>query len=107
MLGDMEVRVELLTGSVKGAKRKAILEALQAGEVDILVGTHALIEPTVVFARLGLAVIDEQHRFGVAQRAKLWEEGEGGASHFGDDGHADSENVGHDRVRRPRRQHLG
>ena len=72
MLGDMEVRVELLTGSVKGAKRKAILEALQAGEVDILVGTHALIEPTVVFAKLGLAVIDEQHRFGVAQRAKLW-----------------------------------
>jgi len=66
------VRVELLTGSVKGAKRKAILQALQAGEVDILVGTHALIEPTVVFARLGLAVIDEQHRFGVAQRAKLW-----------------------------------
>ena len=68
----MSVRVELLTGSVKGSARREILEALEAGEVDILVGTHALIEPKVVFHRLGLAVIDEQHRFGVAQRAKLW-----------------------------------
>jgi ATP-dependent DNA helicase RecG len=72
MLGPMDVRVELLTGSVKGATRKTILEDLKAGDIDILVGTHALIEPTVVFDRLGLAVIDEQHRFGVAQRAKLW-----------------------------------
>ena len=72
MLGPMDVRVELLTGSVKGAARKTILEDLKAGNIDILVGTHALIEPTVVFAKLGLAVIDEQHRFGVAQRAKLW-----------------------------------
>ena len=72
MLGSMDVRVELLTGSVKGAARKTILEDLKAGDIDILVGTHALIEPTVVFAKLGLAVIDEQHRFGVAQRAKLW-----------------------------------
>ncbi len=72
MLGPMEVRVELLTGSVKGAARKTILADLKAGLIDILVGTHALIEPTVVFAKLGLAVIDEQHRFGVAQRAKLW-----------------------------------
>ena len=72
MLGPMEVRVELLTGSVKGAARKTILADLKAGDIDILVGTHALIEPTVVFAKLGLAVIDEQHRFGVAQRAKLW-----------------------------------
>ena len=72
LLGPMAVRVELLTGSVKVAARKAILEGVAAGEVDILVGTHALIEPTVKFARLGLAVIDEQHRFGVAQRAKLW-----------------------------------
>ena len=72
LLGPMAVRVELLTGSVKGAARKAILEGVAAGDVDILVGTHALIEPTVKFARLGLAVIDEQHRFGVAQRAKLW-----------------------------------
>ena len=72
MLGPMEVRVELLTGSVKGAARKTILADLKAGDIDILVGTHAFIEPTVVFAKLGLAVIDEQHRFGVAQRAKLW-----------------------------------
>lgn len=72
LLGDMKVRVELLTGSVKGAARREVLEALESGEVDILVGTHALIEPTVKFSRLGLAVIDEQHRFGVAQRAKLW-----------------------------------
>ncbi|MEC8335570.1 MAG: ATP-dependent DNA helicase RecG [Bacteroidota bacterium] len=72
MLGPMEVRVELLTGSVKGAARKTILADLKAGDIDILVGTHALIEPTVVFDKLGLAVIDEQHRFGVAQRAKLW-----------------------------------
>ena len=72
MLGEMPVRVELLTGSVKGSARREMLEALEAGEVDILVGTHALIEPKVVFHRLGLAVIDEQHRFGVAQRAKLW-----------------------------------
>ncbi len=72
MLGPMEVRVELLTGSVKGTARKTILADLKAGLIDILVGTHALIEPTVVFAKLGLAVIDEQHRFGVAQRAKLW-----------------------------------
>ena len=72
LLGPMAVRVELLTGSVKGAARNAILEGVASGEVNILVGTHALIEPTVKFARLGLAVIDEQHRFGVAQRAKLW-----------------------------------
>jgi len=72
MLGPMDVRVELLTGSVKGKARKTVLADLKTGHIDILVGTHALIEPTVVFAKLGLAVIDEQHRFGVAQRAKLW-----------------------------------
>ena len=71
-LGNMPVRVELLTGIVKGKRRKEILQSLMAGEIDILVGTHAVIEDTVQFSRLGLAVIDEQHRFGVAQRAKLW-----------------------------------
>ena len=71
-LGDMPVRVELLTGIVKGKKRKDILEGLASGEVHILVGTHAVIEDTVQFSRLGFVVVDEQHRFGVAQRAKLW-----------------------------------
>ena len=71
-LGDMPVRVELLTGSVKGKKRKEILNDLAMGNIDILVGTHAVIEEKVVFAKLGFVVIDEQHRFGVAQRAKLW-----------------------------------
>ncbi len=71
-LGDMDIRTELLAGVVKGKRRQEILDRLAAGEINILVGTHAIIEDTVVFARLGLAVVDEQHRFGVAQRAKLW-----------------------------------
>ena len=71
-LSALPVRVELLTGSVKTAQRKPILAGLESGEVHILIGTHALIEPAVVFHRLGLAIIDEQHRFGVAQRSKLW-----------------------------------
>lgn len=71
-LGDMSVRTELLTGSVKGKKRKEILDDLLDGKIDILVGTHAVIEDTVQFRNLGFVVIDEQHRFGVAQRAKLW-----------------------------------
>ncbi len=73
MLEGMSVRVELLTGIVKGKRRQAVLEGLQSGEVQILVGTHAVIEDNVCFRNLGLVVIDEQHRFGVAQRAKLWE----------------------------------
>lgn len=71
-LGDMDIRVELLTGMVKGKKRQTILSDLALGKVDILVGTHAVIEDTVIFWQLGLVVVDEQHRFGVAQRAKLW-----------------------------------
>lgn len=71
-LGDMDVRVELLTGTVKGRRRRDVLEGLVSGKVNILVGTHAVVEDTVRFSRLGLAVIDEQHRFGVAQRARLW-----------------------------------
>jgi ATP-dependent DNA helicase RecG len=71
-LRDMNVRVELLTGSTAKKKREALLPALARGEIDILVGTHALIENTVVFKSLGLAVIDEQHRFGVEQRSRLW-----------------------------------
>lgn len=71
-LRDMPVKIALLTGTVKGKKRERILSELVTGEIDILIGTHAVIEDTVVFASLGLVVIDEQHRFGVAQRAKLW-----------------------------------
>ena len=71
-LGTMDIRVELLTGIVKGKRRKEVLEALSDGRIDILVGTHAVIEDTVRFARLGMVVVDEQHRFGVAQRARLW-----------------------------------
>lgn len=71
-LNGMSVRVELLTGNVKGKRREAILRDLLTGDVHILIGTHAVIEDTVNFSSLGLVVIDEQHRFGVAQRAKLW-----------------------------------
>ena len=70
------ITVELLTGSTPAAKRAELHNALQEGRLQILIGTHALIEPTVKFANLGLAVIDEQHRFGVAQRAKLWKKNE-------------------------------
>ncbi|MDF1698010.1 MAG: ATP-dependent DNA helicase RecG [Saprospiraceae bacterium] len=66
------LKVGFLSGSVKGKKRQTVLENLKLGEIDILIGTHALIEDPVVFKNLGLAIIDEQHRFGVAQRAKLW-----------------------------------
>ena len=75
-LGDMPVCVELLTGVVKGKRRREVLDALATGQIDILVGTHAVIEDPVQFAHLGLAVVDEQHRFGVAQRARLWAKSE-------------------------------
>ncbi|WP_300438689.1 ATP-dependent DNA helicase RecG [Christiangramia sp.] len=69
---DLNIQIYLLTGSTKTAKRREIHEKLENGEIDILIGTHALLEDKVKFKNLGLAVIDEQHRFGVAQRAKLW-----------------------------------
>ena len=72
LLFGMNVRVELLTGSIKGKKREEILHNLLTGDVDILIGTHAVLEDTVHFSSLGMVVIDGQHRFGVAQRAKLW-----------------------------------
>ena len=72
LLFGMNLRVELLTGSIKGRKRIEILNGLLTGDVDILIGTHAILEDTVNFASLGMVIIDEQHRFGVAQRAKLW-----------------------------------
>ena len=73
LLEGIHVPVALLTGTVKGKERKDVLAALEAGALPIVVGTHALIEDKVVFKNLGLAVIDEQHRFGVGQRARLWE----------------------------------
>lgn len=72
LLENTKIRIALLTGSTKTARRKEIHADLLNRQIDILVGTHALIEPVVQFRNLGLAVIDEQHRFGVAQRAKLW-----------------------------------
>lgn len=71
-LGNMPIRVALLTGIVKGKRRQEVLDGLMDGTIHILVGTHAVIEDPVQFARLGFVVVDEQHRFGVAQRAKLW-----------------------------------
>lgn len=72
LLMDMNVKVELLTGNIKGKRRTQILSDLSSGDVDILIGTHAVLEDAVEFSALGMVVIDEQHRFGVAQRAKLW-----------------------------------
>ena len=71
-LEGMDIRVELLTGIVKGKRRQNVLDGLADGSVNILVGTHAVIEDSVQFNNLGLAAVDEQHRFGVAQRARLW-----------------------------------
>ncbi len=74
-LQEMNVNVRLLTGSVKIKERRVIHEELENGKLDILIGTHALIEDKVLFKNLGIAVIDEQHRFGVEQRSKLWRKG--------------------------------
>ena len=76
LLKGMNLRIELLTGIVKGKKRKEVIDGLIDGSIHIAVGTHAIIEDKVQFNNLGLAVIDEQHRFGVAQRAKLWSKNE-------------------------------
>ena len=72
MLDGMDVKVAVLTGASKARERRASLEGIASGEVDILIGTHALIEDLVQFSNLGFVVIDEQHRFGVEQRARLW-----------------------------------
>ena len=72
MMGDSEMSIGLLTGSSKKAERTQLAEQLESGDLNILIGTHAVIEDKVQFKNLGLAVVDEQHRFGVAQRAKLW-----------------------------------
>jgi len=73
LLKDMPVRVEILTGSKKTKARRELLIDLQEGSIDILVGTHAVIEDPVIFKNLGLVIVDEQHRFGVEQRAKMWQ----------------------------------
>jgi ATP-dependent DNA helicase RecG len=72
LIGDMHVRVEILTGSTKAKVRKVLFADLEEGKVDILIGTHAILEDKVIFKNLGIAIVDEQHKFGVAQRAKLW-----------------------------------
>ena len=87
-LQESRVRIGLLTGGLTAAERRQTLERIAAGEVDLIVGTHALLQEDVEFARLGLVVIDEQHKFGVRQRAALRRSGRRPALP-GDDGHAD------------------
>jgi ATP-dependent DNA helicase RecG len=82
LLNGMAINVAFLSGSVKGKKREALFEDLENGKIDILIGTHALIEDKVNFQNLGLAIIDEQHRFGVSQRSRLWAKGDGVPPHI-------------------------
>lgn len=96
-IGELPIKVDLLTGNVKGKRRKAVLDGVADGSVKILVGTHALIEPSVSFLNLGFVVIDEQHRFGVKQRAKLWGKCTA-APYIGNDRHSHSAHIGHDRI---------
>jgi ATP-dependent DNA helicase RecG len=98
LLEKMDIRVALLTGSTKKAERAKIHEGLLSGDIQLLIGTHALLEDTVQFKNLGLVVIDEQHRFGVAQRAKMWRKN----SIADHDGHTYSAYPCHDLLRRPR-----
>jgi len=81
MAEGLNIKISFLTGSIKSKKRREALEALANGETDIIIGTHALIEDSVVFKNLGLVIVDEQHRFGVAQRAKLWKKNKSVAPH--------------------------
>ncbi len=81
-LAEMGIRIGLLTGSIKGKKRQELLNQLIRGDIDILIGTHALLEDPVQFKNLGIAVIDEQHRFGVAQRANLWQKNQAVVPHI-------------------------
>jgi ATP-dependent DNA helicase RecG len=81
LVGDIGVNIGFLSGSVKGKKREAILQQLATGEMHIVIGTHALIEDWVQFKNLGISIIDEQHRFGVEQRAKLWRKNPDGPPH--------------------------
>ena len=81
MVGDLGVQVGFLSGSIKGKKREAILQQLASGSMNIVIGTHALIEDWVQFKNLGISIIDEQHRFGVEQRSKLWKKNPDGPPH--------------------------
>ncbi len=105
LFGERPLRVELLTNRTTRPSAGGSLAGLAAGEVDLLIGTHALIQEGVEFRSLGVVVIDEQHRFGVEQRAALRDKAGGrrGARRAGHDGHADPAHRGDDRLRRPRR----
>ncbi len=81
-LNDMDITVDFLSGQVKGKKRKELLEKLNEGKIDILIGTHAILEDPVIFNNLGLAITDEQHRFGVKQRSKLWHKNKNNPPHI-------------------------
>jgi len=76
LMSNLGIRIAILSGRVKGKKRAELLQQIRAGEVDLIIGTHALLQPDVLFAQIGLIVVDEQHRFGVAQRANLQAKGE-------------------------------
>lgn len=82
MAEGLNLNIGLLTGSIKGKTRKILLQQLEAGEIDILIGTHALIEAPVIFKKLGLVIVDEQHRFGVVQRSKMWHKNDAIAPHI-------------------------
>ncbi len=81
LVGDLGIQVGFLSGSIKGKKREAILQQLATGDMNIVIGTHALIEDWVQFKNLGISIIDEQHRFGVEQRSKLWKKNPDGPPH--------------------------
>ncbi|MEI9957548.1 MAG: DEAD/DEAH box helicase [Ferruginibacter sp.] len=94
LLKDMPVCVKMLSGSSKAKERREVLKLCEDGSLHILIGTHAVIEDKVVFKNLGFAVIDEQHKFGVAQRAQLWKKKYNSTACVGDDGNSNSPNIG-------------
>ena len=87
LLKDLPIKVGLLTGSKKAAERKVLHQELENGAIHLLIGTHALLEDKVKYKNLGLVIIDEQHRFGVAQRAKMWKKKHSAPTCFSNDCH--------------------